>query len=997
MKKRITQFCVEWSKGCLSLALLVLIYSVSYAQNLAVSGKITDTKGDPLIGVAVTVKGGQGGTSSDINGNFSINVPNANSVLVFSFIGMANQEIKVNGRSNINVTLQEDLNSLNEIVVVGYGTQARKDITGSISSINEKTLKQVPVTNVSQMLEGRIPGAYVTTSANKPGTTPSITIRGNRSITANNSPLYIVDGIPVNDAITDINPSDIVSIEVLKDASATAIYGSRGANGVILVTTARGKTGETSVRYNAYYGITDVVRKADVFTGEEFVQYKRDAAAAIGRTKEDDIFTDPVELEAIQEGRYTDWQDLLIKTGHTQNHELSVLGGSENTKYNVSLGYFNDEGYFLGQDYTRYTTRVNLDQNLGKRIKAGVSLLGSYSENNGASYNPYQNALTVSPLGVPYDSDGNFIPYPIPSDPTMFNPLASNEKDKFVNLEKRTRVLASLFAEAEIIKGLKYRINFGPDLRNARNGNFNATTVSVGILPSASTSDSFWFSYALDNQLTYDKTFNKHKLNVTALYGIQERRNENSNVSVKDLPVETVGFNNLGSAGTISGVGSGYSRWNILSYMGRINYGYDSRFLVTLTGRADGSSRFAPGNKWSFFPSAAFAYNLSQEKFLQDVSYLSNLKLRVSYGLVGNEGIDSYETLAQLNRTPYDFDGTPAYGFAPGNIPNKDLKWETSATANLGVDFGFFNQRISGSVDIYQTKTTDLLLPFALPGSTGFDKVTTNIGSTQNHGLEFSLSTQNILAKNGFQWNTDITAAYNKGKIVELSLGKVDDIGSARFIGEPLNVYYDYEKIGIWQTGEEAQAAKFGSKVGQIKIKDQNGDGKITADDRTILGSADPTFTFGFNNTFSFKGFDLAVFVVGVQNKTIVSPFHSVPNNTIAFGGRYNQLAVDYWTPTNPTNAYPQPIADQNVNSLLYGSTLKYFDGSFVRIRNINFGYTLSDKATSKIGVKSLRLYFNVTNPFVFSTYVRNNGGIDPEILGAPATVNYQLGLNVKF
>ncbi|HTN20230.1 MAG TPA: TonB-dependent receptor [Pelobium sp.] len=997
MKKRITQFCVEWSKGCLSLALLVLIYSVSYAQNLAVSGKITDTKGDPLIGVAVTVKGGQSGTSSDINGNFSINVPNANSVLVFSFIGMANQEIKVNGRSNINVTLQEDLNSLNEIVVVGYGTQARKDITGSISSINEKTLKQVPVTNVSQMLEGRIPGAYVTTSANKPGTTPSITIRGNRSITANNSPLYIVDGIPVNDAITDINPSDIVSIEVLKDASATAIYGSRGANGVILVTTARGKTGETSVRYNAYYGITDVVRKADVFTGEEFVQYKRDAAAAINRTDENQIFTDPVELEAIQEGRYTDWQDLLIKTGHTQNHELSVLGGSENTKYNVSLGYFNDEGYFLGQDYTRYTTRVNLDQNLGKRIKAGVSLLGSYSENNGASYNPYQNALTVSPLGVPYDSDGNFIPYPIPSDPTMFNPLASNEKDKFVNLEKRTRVLASLFAEAEIIKGLKYRINFGPDLRNARNGNFNATTVSVGILPSASTSDSFWFSYALDNQLTYDKTFNKHKLNVTALYGIQERRNENSNVSVKDLPVETVGFNNLGSAGTISGVGSGYSRWNILSYMGRINYGYDSRFLVTLTGRADGSSRFAPGNKWSFFPSAAFAYNLSQEKFLQDVSYLSNLKLRVSYGLVGNEGIDSYETLAQLNRTPYDFDGTPAYGFAPGNIPNKDLKWETSATANLGVDFGFFNQRISGSVDIYQTKTTDLLLPFALPGSTGFDKVTTNIGSTQNHGLEFSLSTQNILAKNGFQWNTDITAAYNKGKIVELSLGKVDDIGSARFIGEPLNVYYDYEKIGIWQTGEEAQAAKFGSKVGQIKIKDQNGDGKITADDRTILGSADPTFTFGFNNTFSFKGFDLAVFVVGVQNKTIVSPFHSVPNNTIAFGGRYNQLAVDYWTPTNPTNAYPQPIADQNVNSLLYGSTLKYFDGSFVRIRNINFGYTLSDKATSKIGVKSLRLYFNVTNPFVFSTYVRNNGGIDPEILGAPATVNYQLGLNVKF
>lgn len=997
MKKRITRFFADGCKQSL-LIFLMLCYTLSHAQNSTITGKIIDANGAPLVGVSIKVKGAQVGASSNAEGGFSINVPNENAVLVFSFLGMKPREIALNGRKAIDVTLEEDANSLDGVVVVGYGTQLRRDITGSISSIKEKTLREVPVTNVSQMIEGRIPGAYVTTGSNKPGTTPNITIRGVRSITANNGPLYVVDGIPVNDAITDINPSDIVSIEVLKDASATAIYGSRGANGVILVTTARGKAGETSVRYNAYYGITEVVRRADIFTGEEFVKYMRDAGAAVTPTPITDetvLFKDPIERESIVLGRYTDWQDLVIKNGHTQNHELGISSGTENTKVNLSLGYFDDNGYFIGQNYTRYTARINLDQNLGKRMKLGMSILGSYSEIDGVNYNPYANALINSPLGIPYDSDGKFLIYPI-NDPTMSNPLLATQKDKFVNIEKRTRILGSLFAEAEIIPGLKYRVNFGPDLRNARGGNFNSTAVSVGVTPTAASSESYWFSYSLDNQLTYDKVFNKHKLNVTALYGIQERRNESSNISVRDLPVESVTYHNLGSAGTIVGVGSGYSRWNILSYMGRINYGFDGRFSVTLTGRADGASRFAPGNKWAFFPSAAAAYNLSEEKFMKNISYLSNLKLRVGYGSVGNEAVNPYQTLAQLSRTPYDFDGTSAFGFAPSNVPNKDLKWETSTTVNAAVDFGFLNQRISGAIDLYQTTTTDLLLDFALPYTTGFDKVTSNVGSTRNRGVDFSLSTQNILSKNGFQWSTDITAAYNKGRILELSLGKVDEVGNSRFIGKPINTYYDYEKIGIWQTGEQTQAAQFGSRVGQIRVKDQNGDGKITPDDRVIIGSPDPTFTFGFNNNFSFKGFDLAVFVVGVQNKTMVSPLFD-SQNTIGFGGRYNHLAVDYWTPANPTNAYPQPITNQNVNSLLFRTTMRYFDGSFVRIRNINLGYTMPENIVSKIGAKSLRVYFNVTNPFVFSSYVRDHKGIDPEILDNPATINYQLGLNVKF
>ncbi|MDQ8005285.1 MAG: TonB-dependent receptor [Pedobacter sp.] len=996
MKKRITQFVVDGCKQSL-LLFLMLCYTLGHAQNLTVTGKVIDANGNPLVGVSVKVKGSQAGTLSNPSGNYSITVPNSNTVLVFTFLGMVPKEAAVNGRSNIDITLDEDASSLDAIVVVGYGTQSRRDITGSISSIKEKALRDVPVTNISQMIEGRVPGAYVTTGANKPGTTPNITIRGNRSITANNGPLYVVDGIPVNDAITDFNPSDVVSIEILKDASATAIYGSRGANGVILVTTARGKAGETSVRYNAFYGVTEVVRRADIFTGEEFVKYMRDAGAAvtpIPLTNDIDIFRDPIERESIALGRYTDWQDLVIKKGHTQNHELGISGGTEKTRVNLSLGYFDDEGYFIGQDYKRYTARVNVDQSIGKRIKLGMSILGSYSEVDGVNYGPYGSSLTNSPLGVPYDSEGKFLIYPI-NDATMSNPLLATQKDKFINIEKRTRILGSLFAEAEIIEGLKYRINFGPDLRGARGGNFNSTAVSAGVASTASSSESYWFSYALDNQLTYDKTFKKHKFNVTALYAIQERRNEGSNISVRDLPVETVTYHNLAS-GTIVGVGSGYSRWNISSYMGRINYGFDGRFSVTLTGRADGASRFAPGNKWAFFPSAALAYNLSEEKFLKNVSYLSNLKLRIGYGSVGNEAVAPYETLAQLARTAYDFNGAPAFGFAPSNVPNKDLKWETSTTANIAVDFGFLNQRISGSVDVYQTNTTDLLLPFALPPSTGFGGVISNVGATRNRGVEFSLSTQNIVSKNGFQWSTDITGAYNKNEIVELSLGKVDDVGNSRFIGKPLGAIYDYEKIGIWQTGEEAQAALFASKVGQIRVKDQNGDGKVTGDDRTILGYQNPDFTFGVNNNFSFKGFDLAVFVVGVQNKTIISPLYD-GQNTLGLGGRYNHLAVDYWTPTNPTNAYPQPFTGQNVNNILYRTTMRYFDGSFVRIRNINLGYTLPNMAVAKIGAKSLRVYFNVTNPFVFSPYVRDHKGIDPEILDNPATINYQLGLNVKF
>jgi len=980
-----------------------------------IRGRVTDEQGGGLPGVSIVLKGTQRGTTSDTEGNFNMSLiegsqESINPVLIFSFVGYLPQEVVVGNRSSIDVSLKVDTKALNEVVVVGYGTQTRKDITGAISSINERTLKEVPVTNAQQMLQGRAAGVYVTQTSNKPGSEPTVRIRGNRSFGTNggaNDPLYVVDGIPISGGFNDISPNDIASMEVLKDASATAIYGSRGANGVIIITTKRGKSGAPTLSYNTWFGATKIVRYADVFDGPQFVEFKREANRAINNYNDanpeasDAKIFEPGEIQAIKDGRYTDWPSLIAKSGFSQNHELSVLGGSSATRYNLSMGYLNDQGYFSNQDYKRYTTRINLDQDVNRRIKLGISMLGTYSERNGGDINPYMASLVQTPLGSPYGADGNLVPFPT-GDALMYNLLTDFVPGAVINKEKRFRLLSSMYGEAEIIDGLKFRMNFGPDLINSRKGNFQEsnTTSRQGGLPAASSSENFVFSYTWENMLTYDKIIaNKHKINVTGLYSIQDRTSESSSVNVTNLPAESVEYYNLGAANTISGVGSGYEKWTILSYMGRVNYSFDSRFLLTLTARADGSSRFAPGNKWGFFPSAAFAYNLSDETFMKSFRQLSNLKLRVSYGKIGNTGIDPYQTQGLLSTTAYDYNGTTAFGRRPSSISNPDLRWESTATLNAGVDFGFMNNRFTGTVEVYKAKTTDLLLAKLLPNTTGYSGTLTNVGSTSNSGVEVTIGSNNIVSGNGgFEWSTDLNLAYNKEKILMLSQGKVDDIGNARFIGEPLGVYYDYEKTGIWQLGQEDEAKKYSSSVGQIKVADRNGNGVIDPADRIILGNRNPSWTFGFNNRFAWKGFDLAIFTVARAGSLLASLHHSTPNNTIALGGRYNMLDVDYWTPSNPTNAYPRPINGQSGNpGAVFGSTLKYFDGSFIRIRNINFGYNLPTDLVKKIKSQSVRLSFNITNPFIFSSYVSKNKGIDPEIMDNPAVVNYLVGLNIKF
>ncbi|NGM66577.1 SusC/RagA family TonB-linked outer membrane protein [Sphingobacterium sp. SGR-19] len=976
------------------------------SQTKEVSGKITDETGQPLVGVTVSVVGTTTSTSSNKDGNYNLTVPESAKTLSFTLIGYELQQVDIGTSNVVDISLKSSTDALEEVVVVGYGTRKRSDVTGSVTTISEESLRAVPVTGAQQMLQGRAAGVQVVQGGNKPGAGATVRVRGRRSIQANNDPLYVIDGIPITGGINDINPNDIVSMDVLKDASATAIYGSRGANGVIIVTTRRGTAGRTSVNYNNYVGWSNIMRHMDIMNGEEFAEYKREAFRAIGQYDDSDpdadknsgIF-DEDELRSIQNGTYADYPRLMVKTGHIQNHELSINGGSEKTQFNVSFGFFDDEGIIPGQDFTRYNTRVNLDHQINDVFKIGTSMLGTYSDRNGMDVNPYNLALNYNPLGMPYDDEGNLVFLPM-SDGQRSNPLFDVQPGNVINRNRRFRLFTSIYGEAQITKDLKFRLNFGPDLIHNRTGNFRGSMTNGRRLsdPTASHGEDLVLNYTWENILTYDKEiFDGHRLDVTGLYSVQTRRIEASGADVLGVPVESMEYYNLGQASQISSVSSNYENWAILSYMGRINYALKDKYLFTLTGRYDGSSRFALGHQWGFFPSAAFAWNVINEDFLQNAESLSNLRFRLSYGETGNTAIDPYQTQGLLARTSYDFGGGAAFGYRPNTIRNNKLRWETTASANAAIEFGFFNNRLSGSLEVYQATTRDLLLPRVLPITGGFRSILENVGSTRNRGIEFSLSTVNFESpnKDGFTWSTDLNLSHNKEAILELSQGKVDDIGNSRFIGEPITVFYDYEKIGIWQAGQEEEARKFASAVGQIRVADNNGNGQLDPDDRKILGTEIPYLTVGFNNRFSYKQFDLSVLAFGQFGNMIKSFAHE--GLLMALQGRYNNLNVDYWTPNNPDATHPQPNANQE--KPFFNSTLWYYDGSFIKIRNINLGYNFSENIAKKIRAQSLRVYFMAQNPFVFSSYVSKHNGIDPEapINDTPLARQFMVGLNVRF
>ncbi|WP_338874961.1 TonB-dependent receptor [Spirosoma sp. SC4-14] len=990
-------------------------------QELTITGKvISGDDNNSLPGVSVTVKGTTRGTTTNADGEYRINVPNSRAVLVFSAVGFTSQEVPVGSKTVIDLTLLTDTRALNEVVVVGYGSQKKSQTTGAISSVTPKQITEQPITNIGQAMQGRVAGVDVAQSGSRPGSVPTIRIRGRRSFNAGNDPLYVVDGIPLSAGYEDINPNDVGSMEILKDATATAIYGARGANGVVLVTTKRGNpTGKTTISYDSYAGVTDALDKIHLFSGPEFAEFVREAYRATGNYKDvngnpvptgvADAYADskvavlggdPAVAAGIAANRNTDWQSLILKQGFQQNHSLGIQGGNEKTQFYISAGYFVDKGIMPGLDFTRYSLRANVDHQINKALKVGIASYMMYSLRNGENLNPYNFTLQQNPLGRPYDDNGNLIFSPT-NDALLTNPLAEVVPGAQVEQTKKYRIFNSIYAEVKIIDGLKYRVNFGPDFTINRYGRFigSLTNARKGGDPQASSSNNFGFNYTLENVVTYNKKFGDHNFGITGLQSIQRDNYEAYGINVQGVPAETQQFYNLGNASSVLGVSSNLIQWTINSFMGRINYDYKDKYLVTATIRRDGSSRFGENTKYGNFPGIALGWNISNEDFMKGSTWVDLLKLRASRGSVGNQGVAPYQTQGLLDRTVYAYGNTAAYGYRPSTIGNPDLRWETSTTTNIGVDFSLWRGRVTGAIELYKTRTTDLLLSDLLPTSIGFNSVTRNIGETQNKGVEVSISTVNVNTKGGFKWTSDIVFSKNSEAIISLFNGPIDDVGNKRFIGKPLTEFYDYKKAGIWQTSEADAAKSYQSAVGQIKVQDTNGDGKITADDRVFLGSDIPTWSGGITNRFSYKGFDFNFFIYARVGQTILSGFHQ---NNNALAGRYEQIKVDYWTPNNPTNEFPRPNSSQEFP--VYNTAIIYFDGSFVKVRNINFGYTFPQKIAQKLRMQSLRIFSSIQQPFIFSTYRSKYNGVDPETSNGtvsngvtPATRVTTFGLNVKF
>jgi TonB-linked SusC/RagA family outer membrane protein len=962
-------------------------------QQPAVSGTVTDESGQPLPGVTVIVKGTTQGTVTNADGEYSItNIPE-DATLVFSFVGMLTQEFTVGNLVEINVTMAPDAIGIEEVVAIGYGTMKKRDITGAITSVAKDDLLKTPAMSASQALQGKAAGLDVVASGNRQlGENPTLRIRGNRSINAGNSPLIVVDGIPYSGNFNDINPNDIESVEILKDASSTAIYGSRGANGVILVTTTRGAEGKSEISYNGYYGVTQPTGKYDWMNAEQYLR-KFQLAEWNNRNRLGDIPTaeevlDPVEYANYLKGVDTDWQDLVVGNGSKQNHQISVNGGNDKTQYLLSLNYYNETGLLKNTSFDRLALRLNLDQKINNWLKIGTSTFISVTKNNKSSDEVPFRVFLISPLGVPYDENGELIYDPV-NDGLATNPLMDLQPENYQNETRGIAVFPNVYSEIIITEGLKYRMNIGAEAYYNRRGLFQASnSLERGQgTPYSGAVNGNTVGYTFENILNYNKTFGKHLFDLTGVYSTQLQRTEGFHLYSSNQPYESSLFYNLGGAPVVENYGSSLVEWSIMSYMGRLNYSYDSKYLATFAMRADGSSRLADGNKWSYFPSGALAWRISQEPFLVNSEKISDLKLRASYGITGNTAIAPYQTQGGLTSTNYAFGETPAFGYRPGLIANPTLGWEKSATLNFGLDFSLLSGKINGSVEWYNTNTTDLLLERQLPSTSGFSNILQNIGETKNTGWEFTLNTDNLRKGSDFSWNTQLNLFANKEKIVSLYQNDEDDLGNRWFIGHPVQVFFDYKQEGIYQLGEEEAAASAGSKTGGIKVKDVNGDGSITPDDRVILGTPLPDLSGGLTNSFEYKNFSLSFQFYARLGQEI----NGVETQLFA---RFNTFNLDYWTPENPVNRWPMPGVYTPITP-----SVTMFDGSFVKVRNINLGYNIPKEFLQNINLSSCRIYFTAENPFIFTKYKFadpeiSDGRISPFTL--PSTKSFIFGIDVR-
>ena len=1009
----------------LRILLLLLVSTVVVrAQDLTVRGTVTDENGAALTGVSVTLKSTTSGVITDINGNFSLSAKPGN-VLVFSMIGYVTTERTVNAAQTvINVQLESTDTQLTEVVVVGYGTQRKEAVTGSVASISGDKVREIPVPNISQALQGRLAGVEMSQTSTRPGATMQIRVRGTRSLSADNNPLIVLDGIPFPGSLADLNPNDIKSIDVLKDASATAIYGSRGANGVILVTTEKGTRGaKPRVNYNAYQGVQEIFAKYPMMDGPTFNKFRKYAG----------IYSNAIDED---ENANTDWQDELFRKGFVSDHNVSVTGGTASGSYNFGAGYHFNQSVIPTQNYTRYSLRASVDQKIGEAFRVGFNTNSNFNLSKGNQVG-VGGILRASPLAVIRNPDGTLkrtVKTGIDEYYVLTREVVENLGDEWISQSRGYASYNSMFGEVSIpwVEGLKYRTNLGLDFIQTNGGSFTGkgvNNVNPTTPSSASISNSQTYHWTVENILSYDKNFGqKHTINAVALYSAEQSRYNRSAMGARDIPASAFQFYNLGQATgeiTVNPGDQDYQQWGLLSAMGRVMYSYDDKYMISATLRSDGSSRLAKGHKWHTYPAISVGWNIANESFMSSVPTLNALKLRAGYGQTSNQAIAPYATLGRLSTRPYNFgDDEYAVGYYVSQLPNSSLGWEYSETVNIGVDFGLWKNRLSGTVEYYVTNTKDILLGLGLPATSGVGSYTANIGQTQNKGLEISLNGRIIDNMNGWTWDAGINWYTNRNRLTALASGQTRDEGNSWFVGYNINAIYDYKKIGLWQEGDPyLQILEPGGNVGMIKVEytgDYNADGtptrRIGPEDRQIF-NVDPNWLGGFNTRVGYKGFDLSVVGTFRNGGLLLSNLHGPAGYMNLLTGRNGNLDIDYWTPENTGAKYPKPGGLISGDNAKYASTLAYFDGSYMKIRTISLGYDFNEKLLKNKSTR-LRMYVTVQNPLVAFSSFHKESGLDPEpnsygdennatggfnrrllavSANTPSTKSYVIGLNLSF
>lgn len=1013
------------SLKCLMAFFLLLNCTYLIAQERVVTGKIKDPSGNPLPGVNVNVFGTRISVTADVTGTFRIPVPSENSVLVFSFVGFLQKEQKVGNDSALNISMTYDNADLDQVVVVGYGTSKRRDLTGAVYSVKPGMVTATPVANAAEALQGRIPGLDITRSSGAPGGGVNIQLRGNRTLsgTANgqertsSAPLVIIDGFQ-GGSLSDLNPNDIESVEVLKDASSTAIYGWMGANGVIIVTTKRGKD-RPRVSYNGFYGVNGYVAYPKARMGDEFLQFRKDAYIGANPndpepTNEAILTTD--ELDDYQNNRWVDWLDLITRDGIQQSHTASIQSGGDKTKVFFSTGIFKEEGMLRGTDNTRYNARLNYDQRISNMFKAGFMTQLTYQNNNNRT-DPMSQISSISPFGQVYDSVGNIRRFPLladdntdPKSKNLLSPLTDERPGSYKWNTIRGNIVANAYVEVTPLTGLTLRSNLGTTLGYSREGKFfDSVTLAYYNQNQGSTSaigNTFTRFYNWDNIVTYTRRIADHNFTLTGLTSYTRSDYDEAVAGGRFQTAVTSLFYNLdGNASSGRTTTSRYEKTTTFSYAGRLNYTLKGKYLLQASLRADGVSRLGDGHKWDYFPSAGIGWNIHQEGFMRDAWFVNNLKIRATHGVAGNASVAAYGTQSIYWPVNYIIGAQAAPAVFQNSVAsNTSLRWEKTATTNIGLDFAFLKSRIFGTVDAYKSKTTDILFQRPVPLSSGLSKIWENVGESENKGVEVALSTVNV-SNRDFKWTTTFTFTKSSEKLLKLITDKdlLNGETKSLLVGHPVKSWYGYNKIGIWQKEENKENVKFGNYVyqaGDIKVEDKNNDKVIdNVNDRGFVGADVPKWFGGLQSTWAYKGLELSVYMFARYGQIINAEFLAGRYNV---GGTGNGLAgMDYWTPNNPTNEFPQPRAGASLSNAAYTGyySMNFVDGSFFKVKTVTLAYTLPTHISRKVFSDKIRLYATGNN-ILTKAKTKTLKNYDPERGGSensPLTRQFVFGANIDF